>query len=135
MDIPVHRGNARESVKAFRRAADSLRQGDCVAIFPEATIPQNTPVLGEFKNGTFKLAVETGVPIVPVTWKDNYKRLGDPGVWFSVGSPGIARVVIHPAVYPGQNKKGDFIDLRQQVFRSIDSELPELYQTLKEHGN
>ena len=135
MDIPVHRGNARESVKAFHKALEALRKGHCVAIFPEATIPHNAPVLGSFKNGTFRLAVETGVPIVPVTWKDNYKRLGDPGVWCSNGSPGIARVVIHPPVYPGQNEKGDFIDLRLQVFRSIDSELPEPYQTLKDHGN
>jgi 1-acyl-sn-glycerol-3-phosphate acyltransferase len=106
-----------------------------VAIFPEATIPPNAPVLGPFKNGTFRLAVESGVPIVPVTWKDNYKRLGDPGVWCSNGSPGVARVVIHPPVQPGNNEKGDFIDLRQKVFRSIDSELPAPYQTHTDHGN
>lgn len=131
MDIPVHRGNPRFAVRAFHRAADELKKGNSIAIFPEGTIPCSAPKLGVFKNGAFKLAAETGVPIVPVTWVNNYKRFGEPSDIWSGGHPGVSRVIIHPPVYPsGSGDSSDFVNLRKEVFRLIDSALEPEHRSL-----
>lgn len=63
--IPVRRGDGREAVRSLQKAERLLKQGVSVFIFPEGT-RSHTGVLGRFQSGGFRLAVETGVPIVPV---------------------------------------------------------------------
>jgi 1-acyl-sn-glycerol-3-phosphate acyltransferase len=136
MDIPVHRGNPRFAVRAFHRAKEELKKGRSIAIFPEGTIPEGAPALGSFKNGAFKLAVETGLPIVPVTWVNNYRRFGEPSDVWSGGHPGISKVVIHEPVYPsGANEPAEFVTLRKEVFRVIDSALEPPYRSTKDYAN
>ena len=60
--IPVDRDAGAES---FRVALDSLRHGEVVGIFPEATISRSFE-LKEFKSGAPRLAMDAGVPLVPV---------------------------------------------------------------------
>lgn len=84
IDIPVNRESNLSAFKAFKRADNNLRNGRSMAIFPEGLIGEEfPPQLYDFKNGPFKLAIETKVPIVPVVihnaWKifwDDAKRLG-----------------------------------------------------------
>ena len=60
--IPVDRGAGAES---FRVALDAVRAGEVVGIFPEATISRSFE-LKEFKSGAPRLAMDAGVPLVPV---------------------------------------------------------------------
>ena len=49
----------------FDAAVESLRQGECVTVFPEGTISLDLePMAG--KSGTARLAQASGVPVTPI---------------------------------------------------------------------
>ncbi|MCH9668543.1 MAG: 1-acyl-sn-glycerol-3-phosphate acyltransferase [Actinomycetia bacterium] len=68
---------------AYAAAVDALRGGELVGVYPEATISRSFE-LKEFKTGAARMALEAGVPIVPVivwgaqrVWtKDHPRALG-----------------------------------------------------------
>ncbi|MGK2885956.1 MAG: lysophospholipid acyltransferase family protein [Rhodococcus sp. (in: high G+C Gram-positive bacteria)] len=78
--IPVDRGAGAESYKA---AVSSLRGGELVGVYPEATISRSFEIK-EFKSGAARMAIEAGVPIIPTViwgaqrvWTKGFpKRLG-----------------------------------------------------------
>lgn len=63
--IIVDRRNREASVRSLARAAERVRDGANVIIFPEGTRSPDGS-LREFKSGGFHLALQAGVPIVPV---------------------------------------------------------------------
>jgi 1-acyl-sn-glycerol-3-phosphate acyltransferase len=80
--IPVHRHTADASL-ALRDAVAALQRGECVAIYPEGTVsrdPDKWPMLA--KTGVARLALLSGVPVVPVAqWGaekilDSYRTKG-----------------------------------------------------------
>lgn len=80
IDIPVDRNSRISSYKAFTLATQRLADGKSIVIFPEGKIEDTyPPVLQEFKNGPFKLAIENNIPILPVLIKDLWKLLWDEG--------------------------------------------------------
>lgn len=60
--IPVDRS---EGMHAYKHALDALRSGEIIGVFPEATISQSF-TLKTFKSGAARLAMEAGVPLLPV---------------------------------------------------------------------
>lgn len=63
--IPVDR---EAGASAFTEAIEALQGGELVGIFPEATISRSWE-LKKFKTGVSRLAIQAGVPIVPmVVW-------------------------------------------------------------------
>jgi 1-acyl-sn-glycerol-3-phosphate acyltransferase len=60
--IPVDRS---EGMHAYKHALDALRSGEIIGVFPEATISQSF-TLKSFKSGAARLAMEAGVPLLPV---------------------------------------------------------------------
>ncbi len=65
-DVPVKRGTARSAVKAMRRCREILQQEKVsVMIFPEGTRSPTDNLL-PFKDGAFRLAIDAGVPILPM---------------------------------------------------------------------
>jgi len=64
-DIPVKRGFGPSAVEAMERCRTALRQRVSVMIFPEGTRSRTAELL-PFKDGAFRLAVEAGVPILPL---------------------------------------------------------------------
>lgn len=71
--VPIARGNARE---ALRTAADALKQGDVLCLFPEGQITR-TGTLSPVQRGFELIGRMAGVPLVPV-WTD--------GAWGSIFS-------------------------------------------------
>lgn len=54
--------------ESFGRAVESLRSGELVVVYPEATISRSFE-LKEFKSGAARMASESGAPIIPlVIW-------------------------------------------------------------------
>ncbi|QDQ96364.1 1-acyl-sn-glycerol-3-phosphate acyltransferase [Tomitella fengzijianii] len=78
--IPVDRASGGGS---YAEAVERLRAGELVGVFPEATISRSFELKG-FKTGAARMALEAGVPIVPlVIWgsqrvwtKGHRKNLG-----------------------------------------------------------
>jgi 1-acyl-sn-glycerol-3-phosphate acyltransferase len=64
--VIVDRGDRERSVASLREAARRVAAGTHVIIFPEGTRSPTGRLRG-FKSGGFHLAIEAGVPIVPVT--------------------------------------------------------------------
>jgi 1-acyl-sn-glycerol-3-phosphate acyltransferase len=63
--LPVDREHGRRALESIRRAANAIRGGTSVAIFPEGTRSETGDLL-PFKRGGFILAAMAEVPIVPV---------------------------------------------------------------------
>lgn len=64
--IPISRENIREAMKSLKAAAERIRKGISVVIFPEGTRSKDG-IPGEFKRGMFILADEAKVQLVPTT--------------------------------------------------------------------
>ena len=62
--IAIERENRKSAFESYRVAAERIRAGASVAVFPEGTRGR-TYALRQFKKGPFVLAVAAGVPIVP----------------------------------------------------------------------
>ena len=75
--IPVDRS---AGAAAYGHALDALRSGEIVGVFPESTIARSF-VQRPLKSGAARLAIEAGVPLIPVlTW-------GGHRVWTSGRKP------------------------------------------------
>ncbi|MBX7051228.1 MAG: 1-acyl-sn-glycerol-3-phosphate acyltransferase [Flavobacteriales bacterium] len=127
-DIPVDRENSVRAYQSLQKAYAILDEGRCIAIYPEGTIPASSPKMKAFKKGAFRMAVEKNIPIVPITWQTNYKIMNDPEKLFSPSLPHAVRVVIHAPIFPKGSEEQDLVALRDEVFRVIDSALPEQYR-------
>lgn len=136
IDISVNRDSHRDSHRAFTVAAKRLKEGTSILIFPEGGIKEHVPPMAPFKNGAFRLAIETQVSIIPVTLPDNWKRLPGGGVENGL-TPGIMRMVVHrevPSIGLNVDQKEE---LKEKVFRIIDAEFkkhnPEVREKYSTH--
>jgi putative phosphoserine phosphatase/1-acylglycerol-3-phosphate O-acyltransferase len=74
-------------------AVRALREGRSVLIAPEGT-RRPTPRLGAFKKGAFHLAMQAGVPIVPVVFRNVLDALPKHG--FIIHPATVEAVVLPP---------------------------------------
>ncbi|WP_433669655.1 lysophospholipid acyltransferase family protein [Nocardia sp. CA-136227] len=91
--IPVDRSAGTDS---YHEAVARLKAGELVGVYPEATISRSFE-LKDFKSGAARMAIEAGVPIIPIViwgaqrvWtKGHPKRLGrtNTPVSIAVGKP------------------------------------------------
>ena len=123
MDIPVDRSSRIGSHKAFNRASDDLKKGISIAIFPEGTIHNNAPKLNRFKNGPFKLAIDNQVPIVPITFKNNWVILPNGRKAKKGGKPVTMQIIIHQPIETKGMTEEDIDTLKLKVFDIINNEL------------
>ena len=100
--IVLDRGNP----TAYRRSLQYLRDGGAVMIFPEGERAFGDGQMRRFKVGAARLALETGVPVLPVTIRGG-QRVWPRGQTF----PRLSRVeiVFHPVrhltVRPGEDAR------------------------------
>lgn len=64
-DIPLERGRATSAARALIHCKDRLKKKVSVMIFPEGTRSSSGELL-PFKDGAFRLAIETGLPLLPL---------------------------------------------------------------------
>jgi 1-acyl-sn-glycerol-3-phosphate acyltransferase len=74
----IDRENARNSLKAINEAIQNLKLGHSMAVFPEGTRSKSSQV-GDFKAGSLRIAIKSGVKVIPVSIKDSYKLIGKRG--------------------------------------------------------
>lgn len=121
IDIPVNRKSTMHSGKAYLRAKNQLIEKTMsLAIFPEGGIKPIVPKLSPFKKGPFQMAIECGVPILPISLPDNFTR--GPGTHFD-GSPGLMRAVIHAPIETKGLTVDDADVVKEKVFHIIEKTL------------
>lgn len=112
--IFVDRKNVRQSMNSLNDAADLVKKGYSVCIFPEGTRSKGGPI-GEFKSGGFRIATKTGAPIVPVRIEGSFKLMEANGNWIK---PAEVTVTILPPVEVQGLSKEEMAELPERV-RSI----------------
>jgi 1-acyl-sn-glycerol-3-phosphate acyltransferase len=63
----VDRGNHEKALKSMTLATEKIHTGTSIVIFPEGTRSIDGILQYPFKKGGFHIAIQAGVPIVPVT--------------------------------------------------------------------
>lgn len=124
IDIPVNRESKMSAFRAFKRAGENLGKGMSLIIFPEGKIDetQYPPILAPFKNGPFRLAIETKTPIVAVSITDAWQKFWDDGATYG-SRPGICDIYIHKAIST-ENLSLDSADqLKDTIFDLINSKV------------
>ncbi len=120
LNIPVFRKDRLKAARSFIQAKQCLAEGWAIVIFPEGGIPDLIqPNMAEFKEGAFKMAKSMGVPIVPVTFLDNYHLFSDPEFFLGPAHPGIARIVIHPTISVEEIQQATELEMMQRTFDCI----------------
>ena len=104
-----------------KQALTALDDGATLMFFPEGTRSRNGE-LSRFHSGPFHLAIETGLPIVPLCLSGTYKLLPRNKM---ILSPSRVRGKILPPIYPHEykNAKNPHIELRRAVKKIMVSEL------------
>ncbi|MGH7652236.1 MAG: lysophospholipid acyltransferase family protein [Gemmatimonadaceae bacterium] len=83
--VEIQRDNRKAAFGAYDVAADRIREGNSVIVFPEGTRGRAYP-LRPFKKGPFVLAIAAGVPIVPVIVHGTIERLKKGSLWAHPGT-------------------------------------------------
>ncbi|HEY8461149.1 MAG TPA: lysophospholipid acyltransferase family protein [Blastocatellia bacterium] len=109
--VPVDRGNRERAIQSARRGVDELRRGHSLMAFPEGTRSVDGRVK-DFKKGAFYMAMEAGVPIVPVVI--NGARLVMPKGEKRV-VPGDVHVEVLPPISPEGYTKRNVGELVKRV--------------------
>lgn len=119
VDIPVNRDSKMSSFRAFKSAIERLKNGSTMIVFPEGKIADDyPPVLHSFKNGPFRLAIEAGVPIIPVTSLNTWEKLWDTGTKYG-SRPGICDIFVHKPIETAHLTVADADNLRDHVYQII----------------
>jgi 1-acyl-sn-glycerol-3-phosphate acyltransferase len=74
----MDREDRRQSLQAIKDGIAKLQNGHSLVIFPEGTRSKGDK-MGEFKSGSFHLALKSGVPIVPLRINGTYNILESNG--------------------------------------------------------
>jgi 1-acyl-sn-glycerol-3-phosphate acyltransferase len=111
--ISINRGSTAEAVESLRHAAKELRPGVSVFLFPEGTRTRDGS-LQPFKKGGFKFALQTGLPVVPVTITGTRQLLPRDSIAFR---PGPVRM---------------YLDAPIPTAGLTDTDLPALMQTVRD---
>ncbi|MFI3230323.1 MAG: lysophospholipid acyltransferase family protein [bacterium] len=118
----IDRNDMKQSLKIILQAIDLLKNGKDVVIFPEGTRSRSSE-LGEFKQGSFKLAIKSNVPIVPITMDGSYKikEMNNNKI-----KPAHVQVYIHEPIYTENLSKEEKNQLHVTVREVINNKLQEI---------
>jgi 1-acyl-sn-glycerol-3-phosphate acyltransferase len=119
-DMRVRRGDPESGGEAIGRARAYLGRGVNVMIFPEGTRSRDARLL-PFKSGAFRLAIEAGVPVLPVAVWGTAAGLEKGGL--SVGPCDAVARLLPPHPTSGLTQ-ADAPALRDRVRAAIAAALP-----------
>lgn len=117
--VPVDRKNRDAAIDSVREAVRTVQGGMSMLVYPEGTRSRDGRLL-PFKKGPFHLAMESGVPVVPITFAGSQK------VWpkgkFAI-YPGTIEMIFHKPMNPAKFESRE--SLMVAVREVIASALPE----------
>ncbi|MEI6811234.1 MAG: lysophospholipid acyltransferase family protein [Actinomycetes bacterium] len=129
--IPVDR-ESKDASKALDHAAAALKAGHCVGIYPEGTLTRDEhlwPMVA--KTGIARLALMTGVPVIPVAAWGPHKilpRYGKkPHLWPRVPMTYVAGTPVNLSKWVGQEDNPQaLIEATAEIMRTLRQMLEEI---------
>ncbi len=94
--VPVDRTNRDAAIRSLSAAGGVMRSGLNMTVFPEGTRSREGKLL-PFKKGPFYLAMESGIPVVPMTILNSFELMPK-GQNYVL--PGTVRVLFHAPLDP-----------------------------------
>ncbi|HEU5174600.1 MAG TPA: lysophospholipid acyltransferase family protein [Gemmatimonadaceae bacterium] len=125
-DVPLVRGNRDSTLAALAGCRDRLSKRVSVMIFPEGTRSRDGRLL-PFKDGAFRLAIEAGVPILPIAVAGTRNAMAKGTFRFQHA---IAAVRVLPPVETAGMTLSDIPTLKERVRDVIDQARHELAREL-----
>jgi 1-acyl-sn-glycerol-3-phosphate acyltransferase len=118
--VPIDRHNREAAIASVREAEEIIRRGHHMVVFPEGTRSRDGRLL-PFKKGPFYMAMETGVPIVPITLLGTETLLPKGKM---LAKPGEVKVIFHSPVDPKNYGDRDALvaAIRQQIASALPAE-------------
>ena len=105
----------------MKQSQEAIDNGKSLVIYPEGGImTKKEPVMGKFKDGAFRTAIEKQIPVVPVTIPYNWIIL--PPYEFLVWR-GRIKVIFHEPIETTGLTLNDVDMLKEKVFTVINEEL------------
>ena len=122
LHILVDRKSLKSKYNSLRQAKKAVKQGFSIVFFPEGgIISKNPPQMTRFKEGSFRLAAEENIPIVPISIPYNHIILPDRFPLTIRG--GKVSIKVHRPVWPEGNTDAAISKLKEEVYQLIQSEI------------
>lgn len=118
--LAIDRSNPARARATMNEAAARIRNGLSVVVFAEGTRALPDELL-PFKKGAFYLAIEAGVPVIPIAVKNSDRLMGKKTGYAEPGT--ITAVLLPPIPTAGLSIENDVEKLRDQVRTQIALEL------------
>lgn len=114
----LDRNDMRQSLKVIIQGIGLLKAGHTMVVFPEGTRSKGNK-MGEFKKGSLKLAIKSGVPIVPITIDGSYALLEERR---RITKSNV-KITVHDPIYMENITKEQEDELVKKVYQIIESGL------------
>jgi len=119
LHILVDRSSMKSRHQSWLKAQEEIQKGFSIVFFPEGGIlTKNPPEMVNFKEGSFRIAVEEQIPIIPVTIPYNYLLL--PDKMPLIMHPGKMEMIVHEPILPNGNDEEAVKDLKLAVRKKIE---------------
>ncbi len=119
----VDRSDPESRSKSLNKLVKTLNKGISILVAPEGTRNNSDQPLLPFFNGPFRLAIETGTPILPLVIHDARKLM--PKGQLRV-SPGTVHSYFLPAVETSEMSEKDLPELKKRVFELMKEKVEAL---------
>jgi 1-acyl-sn-glycerol-3-phosphate acyltransferase len=118
LNILVDRNDRASRTATLSKSIRALQSNRSIIIFPEGGITStNFPFMSSpFKDGAFAMAIQQQVPVLPVSFLNNFQMLDDK---FFALRPGKVKVIIHAPIETKGMTQEDMPMLREKVFETI----------------
>lgn len=126
--ICIDRSNRESAFSSLKKAAEIIQNGVSVMIFPEGTRSRDGNI-GSFKKGGFVLAVESGVPILPVIIRGTFSVMSKNRLRIKPGK--VTVEVLEPVETSGFTKetKDKLMEkIRNIMCEHVDAEKKDILQ-------
>lgn len=124
--VPVDRSNSPAAVESAKMATENLRRGKSYVVYPEGTRSKDGGLL-PFKKGAFMMAIDAGVPVVPITISGATRIMPKGQIKIF---PSTVRVTIHEPISTAGYSKQNIAELihrtREKIFSALDEDEAEL---------
>lgn len=115
--VSVDRKDAESRKRSMEKMKATIRKGVSILIYPEGTQNRTGETLAPFYAGAFRLAIETGVPVVPIVLLGTKQVM--PQSHILKLRPGKIQVHYLPPILPRADEPGEEDRLKNLVYDSM----------------